>query len=202
MANMNRESYDAIAAQWDEARLCLSAYEKRILELLLEHAPTGAHVLDLGCGTGRPIAEYLVLRQLHVTGVDQSAAMLQLARSRLPEQRWILSSLENFEAEREFAAVIAWDSLFHIPREEHAAILARARAVLPPGGRLAITVGGSEHPAFTDTMLGHTFFYDSHSPDEAIALLIGLRFRIIHSEFLNLPTAGRDKGRFAIVAEA
>jgi len=37
------------------------------------------------------------------------------ARSRLPEQHWVLSSLESFEPGGEFAAVIAWDSLFHIP---------------------------------------------------------------------------------------
>jgi ubiquinone/menaquinone biosynthesis C-methylase UbiE len=201
-ADMNRESYDAVAHQWDETRLLLSDSEKRILDVLLQRTPAGANALDLGCGTGRPIAEYLVSQQLHVTGVDQSAAMLQLARNRLPEQHWILSSLENFEPAGEFAAVIAWDSLFHIPREEHAAILARVRAVIPRGGRLALTVGGSEHPAFTDTMLGHTFFYDSHSPEAAMALLSGLQFEIILSEFLNLPTTGRDKGRFAIVAEA
>ena len=199
---MNRESYDAIAHQWDETRLLLSDAEKRILDLLLEHAPAGANVLDLGCGTGRPIAEYLVSRKFHVTGVDQSTAMLQLARSRLPDQRWILSSLESFEPDGEFAAVIAWDSLFHIPRDEHAGILARVRSIMPLGSRIALTVGGSEHPGFTDTMFGHTFFYDSHSPDVAIALLTGLRFRMIHSEFLNLPTMGRDKGRFAIIAEA
>ena len=199
---MNRESYDAEVQQWDEARIRLSDSEKRILDVLLERVPPGANVLDLGCGTGRPIAEYLVSRELRVTGVDQSAAMLQLARSRLPEQRWILSSLENFEPEGEFAAVIAWDSLFHIPRDEHAAILARVRAVMSPGGRFALTVGGSEHPAFTDTMFGQTFFYDSHSPEAAMALLDGLRFSIVLSEFLNLPTAGRDKGRFAMVAEA
>jgi cyclopropane fatty-acyl-phospholipid synthase-like methyltransferase len=199
---MNRESYDAVAQQWDEARLLLSEPEKRVLDLLLERTPTGANVLDLGCGTGRPIAEYLVARQCHVTGVDQSAAMLQLARSRMPEQHWVLSSLENFEPDGEFAAIIAWDSLFHIARDEHAAILARVRAVMPHGGRFALTVGGSEHPAFTDTMFGHTFFYDSHSPDAAMALLVSSGFTIIHSEFLNLPTTGRDKGRFAIVAEA
>jgi hypothetical protein len=38
------------------------------------------------------------------------------------------------------------------PRERHADILRRVRDTLPEGGRFALTVGGSEHPAFTDTM--------------------------------------------------
>lgn len=199
---LNRDSYNSIAQQWDETRLLLPDSEQRLIDLLIEHAPKGAHILDLGCGTGRPIAEYLASRRFNVTGVDQSTEMLQLARKRLPDQEWILSSLETFEPEQEFAAVIAWDSLFHIQRSEHANILRRARACMATGGRIALTVGGSEHPAFTDTMFGHSFFYDSHPPDAAMALLIELHFRIIHSEFLNPPTTGRDKGRVAIVAEA
>lgn len=202
---LNRDSYDAITNEWDSARVQLSAAERILIDLTIEHIPCGASILDLGCGTGRPIAEYLVSRGFSITGVDQSEAMLQLARYRMPEQRWILSSLESFEPTGptgQFAAVIAWDSLFHIPRSAHAAILSRARAAMPINGRLVITVGGSEHPAFTDSMFGRTFFYDSHPPEAAMELLGTLHFAVVHTEFLNLPTGGRDKGRFAIVAEA
>lgn len=76
------------------------------------------------------------------------------------------------------------------------------RSALPRGGRFALTVGGSAQPAFTDTMLGRTFFYDSHPPDAATALLVAAGFAVVHAEFLNLPTGGRDKGRYAIVAAA
>ncbi len=68
------------------------------------------------------------------------------------------------------------------------------------GGRFALTVGGSDHAPFTDTMFGKPFFYDSHPPETTITVLQSARFEILHSEFLNLPTNGRDKGRFAIVA--
>ena len=65
-----------------------------------------------------------------------------------------------------------------------------------------LTVGGSDQAAFTDTMFGREFFYDSHPPQTTMALLGDAGFRIVHSEFLNPPTSGRDKGRFAIVAGA
>jgi len=202
-SSLNRASYDAIAPRWDDARTRLADAERRILDLLLDGVAPGARVLDLGCGTGRPIAEHLVARGLAVTGVDQSPAMLGLARTRLPRETWIASRIEDFTPPADaFAAAIAWDSLFHVPREHHADVLARVRTALGPGGRLALTVGGSAHPAFTDTMFDHAFFYDSHPPDAATALLVATGFAIVHEEFLNPPTNGREKGRYAIVARA
>jgi cyclopropane fatty-acyl-phospholipid synthase-like methyltransferase len=199
----NRESYDAIAARWDAARTRLADAERSILDLLLDGVAPGASVLDLGCGTGRPIAEHLVARGLAVTGVDQSPRMLDLARARLPRETWLASRIEDFAPPAAgFAAAIAWDSLFHVPREHHAGVFARVRTALRPGARFALTVGGSAQPAFTDTMLDHTFFYDSHPPDEASALLRAAGFTMVRAEFLSLPTTGRDKGRYAIVAAA
>lgn len=202
MGRMNRRSYDAIVPDWDAVRTSLSPAETRLLAILCENLSPGSHVLDLGCGTGRPIAEHLVGRFLRVTGVDQSANMLEVARRRLSDHSWVLSSMEEYVPAHEFAAVVAWDSLFHIPRVEHSAIFAKVRSCLPIGGRFALTVGGSDHAPFTDTMFGRRFFYDSHPPEASINLLHSERFEVLHSEFLNLPTNGRDKGRFAIVAHA
>ncbi|PWT72068.1 MAG: class I SAM-dependent methyltransferase [Proteobacteria bacterium] len=199
---MNRAAYDSIASDWDAARTELSADERRLIDLILDAADPGSEVLDLGCGTGRPIGEYVLKRGFSMTGIDQSSRMLQVARQRLPEGQWVESRLEEFTAAGRYSAAIAWDSLFHIPRIHHIGIFLRLRSVLSLGCRFALTVGGSEHPPFTDTMFGERFFYDSHAPDTAIALLDEAGFEVTHSEFLNPPTTGRDKGRFAIIASA
>jgi cyclopropane fatty-acyl-phospholipid synthase-like methyltransferase len=168
---MNRRSYDSIASQWDDARTKLSEPESRYLHALPVGLQPNAQVLDLGCGTGRPIAEHVLAAGFTVTGVDQSSALLAIARARFPACNWVESTIEGYRPVRRFAAAIAWDSLFHIPRHEHASIFHRVKSALEPDGRFMLTVGGSEHPAFTDEMFGHEFFYDSHAPEKAMGSL-------------------------------
>ena len=197
---MNRHSYNAIAKDWDQARSALLPSERRFLDRLTGRLHRSSKILDLGCGTGRPIAESLLRQGLSVTGVDQAENLLALARERLPRGRWLHAQMETFEPDENYDGAVVWDSLFHVPREHHAPILRRVLASLLPGSKMILTVGGSAHPPFTDTMYGESFFYDSHSPEAISEVLNSLGATIDHAEFINPPTGGRDKGRYAIVA--
>ncbi len=197
---MNREAYNRIAADWDAARRDFYGREREYLDAFLAGLPVPSPILDLGCGTGRPFAEYVLARGHRLTGVDQAENLLAIARTRLSQATWIAAAIEEFRSAERFAGIICWDALFHIERTRHAALLARMTALLLPGGRLMLTVGGSEHPAFIDRIFGAEFFYDSHPPETALTLLRDLGFEAPISEFMNLPTKEREKGRFAIVA--
>ena len=197
---MNRESYNNIAALWDNARVSLSDKEREYLGELLSGMEIGSSLLDLGCGTGRPISEYVLSEGYNLTGVDQAENLLAIARERMPQATWIESSIEDFNSTLKFNAIICWDALFHIDRSRHEKIFAKFAQMLLPEGRLMLTCGGSEHPAFTDTMFNQTFFYDSFPPETVVLMLKNSGFEMKITEFLNLPTGGRDKGRYAIVA--
>lgn len=199
MTELNRRAYDAIAAQWNASRQALPALDRPFVEAVIAGLAAGERVLDLGCGTGRPIAELACARGLRVTGIDQSAAMIGHARQRLPDAEWIVASLEAVTLQGPYAGAFLWDVLFHLPRAQHEALLRKVLACLRPGAALALTVGGSAQPAFTDTMFGATFFYDSWTPAETQDLLQRLGAHIERSACLNPPTAGRDKGRHAFV---
>jgi ubiquinone/menaquinone biosynthesis C-methylase UbiE len=97
---MNRESYNRIARQWDQARSSFYGRERDYLDALLAGLPASSPILDLGCGTGRPLAEYVLARGHSITGVDQAAELLALARARFPNAAWIESRLEDFAFER------------------------------------------------------------------------------------------------------
>jgi 2-polyprenyl-3-methyl-5-hydroxy-6-metoxy-1,4-benzoquinol methylase len=63
----------------------------------------GAEVLDIGCGTGQPLAQWLVQQGLRVTGVDSSAAMLAHARRLQPDQNWVQADMRQLQLGRRFA---------------------------------------------------------------------------------------------------
>lgn len=204
---LNRDGYDAIAADWDAARTTLDAREAGWLLDLVRGLRPPAAVLDLGCGSGRPQAQWLLARGLQVTGVDQSARLLALARTRLPQGRWLEADIGGWipdmdtDTDKHFAAVLVWDALFHLPRDQHVALLRRIFRLLQPAGRLLLTSGGSAQPAFTDTMHGARFFYDALPPDALLACLLDAGFHLERVEYLNPPTRGRDKGRIAVLAQ-
>ena len=54
---MNRDSYNAIAADWDRARIEFFGRERDYLDTFLAGIAAPGPVLDLGCGTGRPMAD-------------------------------------------------------------------------------------------------------------------------------------------------
>ena len=198
---MNKTSYNAIADTFRQARVSLSDDERRYLGVLLENVEPGATLLDLGCGTGTPLAATILGQGYRVLGVDQAAAMLAHARREFPKQRWIEARLENYACAEPYEGALLWDSLFHLERRWHATLLARVVAGLPQGGRLMLTAGGSANEAFVDTMFDQPFFYDSHPPEVLRGLLRDLGVRILVDEMLELPDGGRNKGRCAFVVE-
>lgn len=197
---LNRDSYDAIADQWRNARRGFYGREEHYLTTFLAGLPPRALIVDAGCGNGHPLAAHIHSQGFRLKGFDQSASLLNQAKARLPDAQWELAQLETYPFTEPCRGILCWDALFHVERSHHEAIFRRMAAALPLGGRLMITVGGSAHPAFTDQMFGQTFFYDSHPPDTVLSLLADIGFVPLISEFMNPPTDGRDKGRYAIVA--
>jgi len=92
-----------------------------------------------------------------VTAVDASREMLDIATATVPEANLIHGDLLNIDFPRRFDGIVAWDSIFHIARKNHAAMFARFARWLSPGGVLLLSLGGSEWED-TAPMLGHDSF--------------------------------------------
>jgi len=195
--------YDKIADSFHAVRTGFRAKEVEYLSLLLDGLPEGSTILDLGCGTGEPIATYLALLGHHVVGVDGSDAMLAFAREKLPNHRWIHDLIERVEFHETFAAVVCWDALFHLPRRHFEPVILKIHGWLATGGRLMVSSGGSSDvlgEGFTDTMFGHQFFYDSLPPGQMVAAVKKAGFDILLAEMCDQPDGGRNKGKWATIA--
>ncbi|HLL73871.1 MAG TPA: class I SAM-dependent methyltransferase [Pyrinomonadaceae bacterium] len=168
--------YDLIAEQWDAGGRVFR--QRRYVDLILEGLERGARVLDVGCGTGRPVAEYLVARGFRVVGLDSSEGMLEIARRAVPGAEFIRGDMAVAEFGEGFAAAVVWDSLFHVPRARHAEVFRKLHAALVPGGRLLLSSGGTGDEGFTSEMYGQTFFYSGFAPEETLALLERAGFEV------------------------
>ncbi|WP_246075025.1 methyltransferase domain-containing protein [Nonomuraea terrae] len=98
--------------------------------------PDGAAVVDVGCGAGRAVGE-LAARGARAIGVDVSAEMIALARSRGPESDLRIGDARALPlADGEVAGYRA-DKVFHeLP--DPAEPLEEARRVLAPDGRIVL----------------------------------------------------------------
>lgn len=80
-------SYEKIVVWYDNART-KTLMEKEYLDLCLKHLKPGTSMLDLGCGTGEPIAKFFIEQGMKITGIDGSSKMIALCKERFPEQQW------------------------------------------------------------------------------------------------------------------
>ncbi|MCE0498977.1 MAG: class I SAM-dependent methyltransferase [Methylacidiphilales bacterium] len=195
--------YDSIAERFNADRTRLYPKEREYLALLLDPLTGPGTILDLGCGTGNPIAMHIAFRGHRLVGVDGSEAMLAIARKQLPGHRWIHELMERVEFDETFAAVVCWDSLFHLPRQQYQPVISKIHRWLAPGGRLMVSSGflvDENEGGFTDTMFGHEFFYDSLPPKRMVAMMEETGFDILVAEVCDQPDGGRNKGKWATVA--
>jgi SAM-dependent methyltransferase len=146
---------------------------ERFLGLL----PSDASILDLGCGSAEPIARYLRDQRCRITGIDSAPALIELARSRFPDQEWMIADMRTLELGRRFEGILAWDSFFHLNYEDQRAMFSVFARHAAPGAALAFT-SGPAHGEVSGTFEGEPLFHASLDPLEYRALLDAAGFEV------------------------
>ncbi len=106
--------YERHACNWDADRREADWNDKPWHDRFIATLPSAASVLDLGCGSGSPVARYMVECGLHVTGVDASPTFISLCRQRLPNHEWFVEDMRSLRLSHRFDGILAWDSFFHL----------------------------------------------------------------------------------------
>lgn len=162
LSKETQDIYTRHAVQFDGER-CKSLLEKVWLDRFLGLLPQEATVLDVGCGSGEPIAGYLIKSGCCVTGIDFADPMLDMARARFPDHRWIIADMRDIDLGEQFDGIIAWHSFFHLtPPDQEAALACFARH-LKTGGALMLTVG-PEADETAGQVCGEAVYHASLSP--------------------------------------
>ena len=180
MADRIIDHYERHARDWDaERNRQVSPWtDKPWHDRFIAALPRAARVLDLGCGSGSPVARYMTERGLHVTGVDSSPTLISLCRQRLPHHDWLLGDMRSLGLPRRFDGVLAWDSLFHLtPDDQRRMFKIFARHVAPSA--VLMFNSGPDQDERIGEYRGEPVYHASLSPDDYTALLSDRGFDII-----------------------
>jgi SAM-dependent methyltransferase len=124
-----------------------------------------ARVLDLGCGGGEPIARFFADRGYEVTGVDVAEEMIAICRVRFPEMSWLCADMRSVDLSGVFDIVIAWDSFFHLQRDDQRAMFGTFRRYTADGGVLLFT-SGLTHGEVMGDLFGDPLYHASLATSE------------------------------------
>lgn len=128
------EGYDRIAAEFmavrsDIGAAFVSAWAKANL------APSST-LVDIGCGSGIPIAGALIAAGFNIAGIDASPAMLAAFHANFPNAHCACETAqESIYFNRTFDAAIAVGLLFLLSPDDQRKTIERVALALTPSGR-------------------------------------------------------------------
>lgn len=164
-------SYDRLAQWYD--RTVAATYGLAQLQTALKFVKERkGPALDVGCGSTGRFIEELLQKGFLPEGLDASAEMLALARTRHPEVTFHHADICEWTPPRTYQFVSAWDSTFHLPLDQQEPVLRKLCDALAPGGVLFFTCGGTDTPGeITGVMEGEEMGYSTLGVDAFLQVL-------------------------------
>ncbi|MGA9649146.1 class I SAM-dependent methyltransferase [Pedobacter sp.] len=166
-------------ANWFAENKCVDLIEQNYIKALISEIKSNADVVDIGCGTGKPILEYLLNKNFNVIGVDASKGMLTIARNNFPTTEFVLEDMRKLALNKKFDAIIAWHSFFHLPTADQPKMFEIFESHIKPKGILLFT-SGSERGEAWGINGGENLFHASLNTDEYQQLLKKHNFEVLN----------------------
>ena len=138
--------FDRAAANWD-AQLVRN---EAVIGKILDNAGIrpGVSVLDVACGTGVLIPDYLKRGAARVTAIDIAPEMARIAREKFPQENVtvLCGDAARTRFETPFDCIMIYNAFPHFPEPER--LIAHLAGLLTPGGTLHVSwtvtnVGGA-----------------------------------------------------------
>lgn len=136
-----RAFFDALASTWDDGLV----RNEPVIERILNNArvASGQKILDVACGTGVLVQDYLTRGVARVVGIDLSPNMIALAKEKFSDSRveFFCGDVETADFGAEFDCVMVYNAFPHFPDPER--LIRVLGRFLKTGGTLSIAHGMS-----------------------------------------------------------
>lgn len=196
MNDFVKKGYDLAAKNYSAARDQFKS--NKYLEQLTNRLPSGAHILDLGCGSGVPVDRFLADRGFQITGLDISPRQIELAKENVPQGDYRIVDMSTLlPGQFNVDAVVSFYAIFHIDRRQHLRLLQTINSFLPPKGLLLVTLGAEEWEGYEEDFYGAKMWWSHFGADHNNKLIQDAGFNPIISE---VDTSGGER-HLVVLAE-
>lgn len=145
--------WEDVASEFITARE-QSSIGVEVVRLWARNLPSGAAILDLGCGTGVPISQSLIEDGFRIYGVDASPTLVAEFARRFPQMSVACEPVETSAFfGRSFDGVVAVGLMFLLPAAVQRSIIFKVASGLNPGGHFLFT-SPSQVCEWVDLMTG------------------------------------------------
>jgi ubiquinone/menaquinone biosynthesis C-methylase UbiE len=154
---------------------------KWLIKQLEQHKP--AKVVDLGCGTGRPVCSELVAAGHDVLGIDISSNMLDAARKNVPQARFELKDIRYLETLQESpcdAITLYFSLIVSISQDHIRDFIRRIYGWLKPGGYFVFGTVPIPGNNVEIQWMGQPCVISSLSAEETIDWIREVGFKVVH----------------------
>lgn len=192
--NLVKNSYNQIAEKYlqDRDQFKNIKYLEKFISLL----KTGSKILDIGCGAGKPVDEYLVKKGFKVIGIDISEKQIELARQNVPKATFKVKNMSLLKhGEYNVETVVSFYTIFHLPRENHLKLFKIINSFLPKNGLMLISMGSSEWEGTEDDFHGAKMFWSHYGVRKNREIFKEAGFKILLDEIDN---SGGEKHQMII----
>lgn len=132
--------YDTNAEEYIQSTIRLDLHE--LYKPFLRQLPSGAHILDAGCGSGRDTKAFLDLG-FRVTAIDASSELARLATIYTGQVCQVMF-FHEMKFQDEFDGIWACASILHVPKSEMDIVMPLFIRALKPGGVFYISLKEGE----------------------------------------------------------
>ncbi len=173
-----KAGYGKIASAYRATRTSDSR-DIQLLRLLVERLPQGATVLDAGCGSGYPVAQFLA-GFFQVTGMDFSEEQIRLAKRTVPGPTFLCGDITRLPfRDHVFDAVVSYYTIIQVPRSEHRELLLGFHRILRRGGLALLCTGVGDLPSDTGDYHGAKMFWSHYDSETNLRMMKESNFTIL-----------------------